>query len=97
MNIKEKILVIEKYAQLINDELGEYWLNIASLHAYSYMYDEEFSKAYETEIDKIYEYIKEFARIKVTEQTYTQKIRDVVFLDNYDGEEGDKFEEDANE
>lgn len=94
MDLREKISVIEHYAQYINDELGEYWQAIASLHSYSYMYDEDFAKPYEAEIDKIYNYIKEFARIKITEQTYIQPCKDVVFLDNYDIQDGDKFEED---
>jgi len=92
MNINEKISVIEKYAQLINDELGEYWLSLTSLHSSADFFTEEFATAYETTIDQVYEYITVFGKIKVTEQTYTQKFREVVFLDTYDVEDSDAFE-----
>lgn len=93
MNIKEKISVIEKYAELINDELGEYWMSLTSLNSSADFFPEEFAKVYESTIDEVYAYIMEFGKIKVTEQTYTQKFREVVFLDTYDVEDDDKFEE----
>lgn len=90
---REKINTIEKYAQLINDELGEYWTSLVNLYSSRDFLGSKFEKAYEKEIDAIYKYIKENAKIKVTEHTYTQKVRDVVFMDSYEPEPDDKFED----
>lgn len=90
---REKINTIEKYAQLINDELGEYWTSLVNLYSSCDFLGSKFKKAYEKEIDDIYKYIKENAKIKVTEHTYTQKVRDVVFMDSYEPEPDDKFED----
>ena len=90
---REKINTIEKYAQLINDELGEYWTSLVNLYSSRDFLGSKFEKAYEKEIDRIYKYIKENAKIKVTEHTYTQKVRDVVFMDSYEPEPDDKFED----
>ena len=90
---REKINTIEKYAQLIDDELGEYWMSLVNLYSSCDLFKPEFEKAYEKEIDAIYKYIKENAKIKVTEHTYTQKVRDVVFMDSYEPEPDDKFDD----
>ena len=90
---REKINTIEKYAQLIDDELGEYWTSLVNLYSSRDFLGSKFEKAYEKEIDAIYKYIKENAKIKVTEHTYTQKVRDVVFMDSYEPEPDDKFED----
>lgn len=90
---REKINTIEKYAQLINDELGEYWTSLVNLYSSRDFLGSKFEKAYEKEIDDIYKYIKENAKIKVTEHTYTQKVRDVVFMDSYEPEPDNKFED----
>jgi len=89
----KKIELIEKHAELINDELGEYWGTLVSLsHYVDYMGGNGIREAYEKEVDDVCEYIKENVRIKVTNHTYTQKVRDVIFLERDDIKDGDEIE-----
>ena len=50
---REKINTIEKYAQLIDDELGEYWMSLVNLYSSCDLFKSKFEKAYEKEIEYI--------------------------------------------
>lgn len=73
MNIDEKLDFLREYADLSNDEMGEYWNHLIRMWRYQeMMLDDGFIEKFENEVDAQIENIKEYCTIIETEETETR-------------------------
>lgn len=73
-----KIEKIEKYGELINDELGEYWLSIVQLYRRRDQASPEMEAALKKEIDDIVSFIDTRCRIKTSTIKHSTKVYEVI-------------------
>lgn len=82
---------LEKIAEYMNDEMGEYLSFLCGLSRYTYCMPDDFRKAVERQIEREKQTVRDCFKVVKEKQTYTRETLRVIYEDEFE------YEEDAEE